>query len=160
MVSCPSPKLYSSDSPQITCMCSNLSLIKTYEPDKIVSESCFIKDLQRRPSPKGALTLRFSEKAFSLLSIPGTRSQPDPDPAHSRLCFLLSAQCAMASEHSSREKADFASLFLPAMLASDTPGGGGGLPDPVHSRLYPLLSKLPLMPDTTRGEAEPRTTPK
>lgn len=60
--------------------------MKDYAQAKTVSESYFIDDHWRRPSPKRDATLRYSEKAFSMhphpltLSPPSIHSQPDPDP--------------------------------------------------------------------------------
>ena len=50
-------------SPQIKCMHTSPAWIKKYTQAKIVSECRFTEDHWRRPLPKRAVTLRFSEKA-------------------------------------------------------------------------------------------------
>lgn len=142
------PKNYIAlDSPWINCMCSNPPPIKKYKQIRFSRKAaCFIKDLQRRPLPKRALTLRFSEKASSLPSIPGTCSQTQILPIRdSASSFQLSVQWHLNTLRGRKS----VSLFWPGMQWYLTTRKDCALSSPSwhwHA-------------DTQREEADPRTTP-
>lgn len=123
-------------------MYSNSSPIKKDEQFKLISKSCFIKDCWRRPSPKGAGSLRFWKKA----------SFPAPTNSQLELILLLLALfhlllVRLASAFNAQEGRSKLQTTPTPMLPCPLLAGGPAV-------VYQCMARQWLL-DNWRGEEEP-----